>query len=111
MDCLPLSVSLCSALPLYFFLRWGNYFARYPHQVIVEEGRGLWLIAGSTRLFVRVESLQDVRHGFRNVVRLNKRQRLLGRFVIPVLFGRDATRLIEAIEKEIRNSDSYASTT
>lgn len=103
---LPLSLSLASALPIYLLLFWGNYLARYPHRVIIEEGRGVWLYGSHRPIYVPVENLLDVRQGWVSVVRFKRRQRLLGAFLIPWTYSGETNQLVETIRSEIQKRES-----
>lgn len=103
---LPVLLLLGSALPAYLLLLWGGYFAKFPHLVIIEQGKGLWLLGSFTRMYVPLENVREVQRESGCVVRLKRRQRLLGEFVVPITFGAQSIPLLEAIEKQIQERDS-----
>ncbi len=68
---------------LYYFP--GNMILRFPHEIQIEDGKGLWLHAGFRRLYIPIEDLRDAeysRYGQGFVVRLKRRRHLLGQFVV-----------------------------
>jgi hypothetical protein len=82
----------------------GNLIATFPTAVRVEAGRGLVLIAPLTRIPIAFEEIRDIRSALTQqgyVVRLKRRHRLLGRFVIHSFFGRDRELLAQAIRRAI----------
>lgn len=102
----PVLLLLGAALPAYLLLLWGGYFAKYPHLVIIEQGKGIWLFGSFTQMYVPLENVREVRKKAGCIVRLKRRQRLLGEFVVPITFGAQAMQLVEAIEKQIEERDS-----
>lgn len=103
---MPVLLMLGSALPAYLLLLWGGYFARHPHLVIIEEGKGLWLFGSFTQTYVPLDNLREVKRNWGGVVRLKRRQRLLGEFVVPITFGAEGSQLLQAIEKQLQERDS-----
>ncbi|MGD0993831.1 MAG: hypothetical protein ABR998_15320 [Gemmatimonadales bacterium] len=81
----------------------GNGFAAYPFEVVVHQGVGLRLRVPFRELSISVQDLRDVQvdalGGY--VVRLTRRQRLLGSFFIHRMFGEEGGPLAAAIRGEI----------
>ena len=79
----------------------GNYLATYPYAVEVEEGKGLWVYAPFTKMYLPLADIKEARWSYSRtgwVVKLKKRRRLLSRVVIHLGWGpqgRDAARAIE----------------
>jgi hypothetical protein len=86
----------------------GNAIARFPHEIVVEKGKGLRLHAPFKEIYIPIQNLRDVGPSFLQgfVVRLKRRNRLLTQIVIHRLFGEQGQPLADAIREEIQR---YAS--
>lgn len=96
-----------TAALLYIFP--GNGIAAYPYAVEIEEGKGLRLYAPWKKIYLPIEDVRDVRWSFFGqafVVRLNRRHRVLRRFIIHRFFGSEGESLADAIQEEIRRRAS-----
>ncbi len=84
----------------------GNMIAIFPYEVVVEEGKGVRLHAVLKQVYIPIEDIRDVQKSFLQgyVVRLRRRHRLLGKFVIHRLFGSEAEALVRAIQDEMRRT-------
>jgi hypothetical protein len=86
----------------------GHLIAAYPYVVSLEEGKGLELRAPIRRVYIPIEDVRDVRKSYLQpgyVVRLKRRRRLLGSFLIPWYFGDQAEPLANAIREELQSYD------
>lgn len=82
----------------------GNYLATYPYAVEVEEGKGLWLYAAFTKMYLPLGEIKEAKWSYMWtgwVVKLKRRRGLLSRVVIHVAWGSRGRDLARAIEHEL----------
>lgn len=82
----------------------GNIAATYPYAVEIEEGKGLRFYAPFNEIYVPIEEVRLAKWSWLSagwVVQLNKRRRLLTRFIIHAAWGRQGRELARAIEEEL----------
>lgn len=82
----------------------GNYLATYPYAVEVEEGKGLWVYAPFTKMYLPLAEIKEAKWSYLRtgwVVKLKRRRRLWSRVVIHVAWGPRGRELARAIEEEL----------
>lgn len=89
----------------------GNYFATYPYAVEIEEGKGLWVYAPFTKMYLPLAEIKEAKWSYLRtgwVVKLRKRRGLLSRIVIHVAWGPRGREVARAIEEELAHQGQGA---